>query len=738
MFKLRIIVLALAAALAGCAANKPLVDVAPKPIGPAATPQRNLTHFAAGLRCMDDTLLRFGIRDVSMMIEEMQDNSRKLGAGTRDMMVSAISDMTRRSRGVRLVTFGQDNQNVVNLINLAQRANQFKVVPQYDIRGSITQFDEDVVKNQAGIGASLTSLITGPLFGIRFNNSKQISVMGFDASIISTDDLSLVPGVSSKNVVMVTKEETSAGDGAAQIRNGNLSFSFTVGRSEGTAQALRNMVELATIELVGKLLRVPYWTCLNIDQNSPEIKREIEDWFVSMQGTEDLAKFLQEQLRNRKFYDGPVDGKPNASYDEALAAYRKGLGLKTDAAFDVAAFTQFLVRPVPVAPKQPFTVAKADPAKGDTSATKPEAPAQTATKLTVRTTKQKYRKGEPIELTVTTSDSAYLYCFVQSPSNGKIQRIFPNRFVRDPRVEAGAPLVLPGAQGFKVLAGGEDARQQIVGCLATPREVYNELPPQLRWGDFEDIRLGTLEEIRDAFASVSKGPVAMDGALIDISEAGRGAAAEARGVEVVALARSPVAPPTASPISTPVATPVALAVAAKAEPVNGVIAPVNASAGARTAGFLSLANTLKLNLSKAVYRAGDAVRFEVVSADSAYLTCYLLNTNGRIQRIFPNRFSSQPRIEAGVPLLLPGTPRFALIAESGAQPERIGCIATPHEVTNDLPESLRRDDFADLGVKSFEEIAAVFTRTAQTQIAVASASVEVRRDGGAARDKPAR
>ena len=210
----------------------------------------------------------------------------------------------------------------------------------------------------------------------------------------------------------------------------------------------------------------------------------------------------------------------------------------------------------------------------------------------------------------------------------------------------------------------------------------------------------------------------MDGALIDISEAGRGATADAGGVEVIALARNPIAPPVAS------------AVAAKAERVNGAVAPVNASAGARTAGSLSLVNTLKLNLSKAVYRAGDAVRFEVVSADSAYLTCYLLNTNGRIQRIFPNQFSSQLRIEAGVPLLLPGTLRFALIAESGAQPERIGCIATPHEVTNDLPESLRRDDFADLGAKSFEEIAAAFTRAAQTKIAVVSASVDVRRDGG--------
>ena len=58
--------------------------------------------------------------------------------------------------------------------------------------------------------------------------------------------------------------------------------------------------------------------------------------------------------------------------------------------------------------------------------------------------------------------------------------------------------------------------RQTRGCLATEREVYNDLPPPLRWGDFEDIRLGTFEEIRDAFAQVAKGPVALEGAVIEV------------------------------------------------------------------------------------------------------------------------------------------------------------------------------------------------------------------------------
>ncbi len=505
MFTTRLIAASVALALTACAAPpKPTLQLQPAAVGPNAIPQRNLTHFAEGLRCMDEMLYRFGVRDVSVMIEEMQDQSRRLGAGTRDMMVSAFADMTRRSRGVRLVTFGQDNQNIVQLLSMAQRLNEFKVVPQYDIRGSITQFDEDVDRQQTSFGASLVSAITGPLFGLRFGRSEQTSVMGFDASVISTVDLSLMPGASSKNTVVIRRDETSVGDGLAQIRNSSLSFAFVVSRNEGVAQSLRNMVELATIELTGKLLRLPYWTCLNLDESQPEIQREMQDWYLSMQGSTETTRFFQEQLRFRKFYDGPADGKPNAAYTQAFAAYREAVKTKTEGEPDFEVWQAFLLRAIPAPPAQPFTAAKSTIGK--------------PIELIVDVSKTRYRRGEAVELSVKTPQAAYVYCYVQSPTTGKIQRIFPNRFAREPRIEANTPLELPGVQGFKVAAGGDGVTRQTLGCLATEREVYNDLPPQLRWGDFEDIRLGTFEEIRDAFALVAKAPVALEGAVIEVVE----------------------------------------------------------------------------------------------------------------------------------------------------------------------------------------------------------------------------
>jgi hypothetical protein len=74
------------------------------------------------------------------------------------------------------------------------------------------------------------------------------------------------------------------------------------------------------------------------------------------------------------------------------------------------------------------------------------------------------------------------------------------------------------SSSFKAAAGGDGVKQQVVGCLATEREVYNDLPPLLRWGDFEDIKLGTFEAIRDAFAQVANAPVALEGAVIEVAD----------------------------------------------------------------------------------------------------------------------------------------------------------------------------------------------------------------------------
>jgi hypothetical protein len=75
--------------------------------------------------------------------------------------------------------------------------------------------------------------------------------------------------------------------------------------------------------------------------------------------------------------------------------------------------------------------------------------------------------------------------------------------VRDSHVAAGAQLSVPGQARFTL-----DGRQQFA-CLHTNTDIYNELPAALRWGDFDEVRLKSFEEIRQAFSQAAGQPVAL-------------------------------------------------------------------------------------------------------------------------------------------------------------------------------------------------------------------------------------
>jgi hypothetical protein len=143
------------AALTGCQTlevKQPTVEqTAQIRQGPEDRPQRSITGFTHALRCMDTLMLDYGIRDVTMLTEEITDETKKLNAGTRDMLISSVSDLSRRSRAVRLVAFGKDTMNAISFLASAQNGGAYQAVPLYDIKGSVSQFDENLIKNQKDV-----------------------------------------------------------------------------------------------------------------------------------------------------------------------------------------------------------------------------------------------------------------------------------------------------------------------------------------------------------------------------------------------------------------------------------------------------------------------------------------------------------------------------------------------------------------------------------------------------------
>lgn len=508
--------LGLAVAIAGAVAGCSTMEVQQKAVeqtqavkqGPEVAPFRSITGFSSALRCMDNLMIDYDVRDVSMLVEDILDQTKKINAGTRDMLISAVSDMTRRSRAVRVVAFGRDATNVISFLASAQRQSAYEVIPQFDIKGSISQFDENVIRNQKDAGFGVQ-----PFLHLGISRDAATSIMGLDLSVLRTDDMSILSGVTSRNSVVILKTGNGLDADAAYHKFG-LSFTMSLSKSEGQSQALRGLVELAVVELMGKLTKTPYWTCLGADAKAnEEIRLEMSDWYYAMAASRvELIGYFQNQLRRRGFYQGPIDGEFNPAIDEAIGNYRAALAMSNKALLDEAFFNAYLgadhskIQP----PAKPAVfVAPAEAAAAAAASTVGNAGAgPLALALSTTNNQTRFARGESVSLLVRPTRDAHVYCYLQDETS-KITRFYPNRFSKDSLVLASKPLSLPGQMRFQLVMNPKGVTETIA-CFATQRDVMADLPKGVVGVDFEPLAVSGLEQIRSAFVATTGGAVAQE------------------------------------------------------------------------------------------------------------------------------------------------------------------------------------------------------------------------------------
>lgn len=514
----RFVALAALAALAGCQTlevkQQTVEQTAEIRVGPEQLPQRSITGFSPALRCMDTLMIDYGVHDITMLTEEINDETKKLNAGTRDMLISAVSDMSRRSRAVRLVAFGKDTLNVVSFLSAAQTTAVYQAIPRYDIKGSVSQFDENLIKNQKDLGFGYF-----PYLNLGVAKDASTSMLALDLSVMTTSDMGILPGVTSRNAVVIMKQGKGI-DGDAAYHKFGINYSMNLARSEGQSQALRGLVELAVVELIGKLTKTPYWTCLGVAdaKANEETRLEMLDWYSAMAATRiELIAYFQNQLRHRGFYDGPIDGEFNPAMDEAISNYRAQLGLSRAAVLDEKFFSAFLAadhskiqrpaQPARYVASGTLATTLGSPTSAVTASQASQSP---PLKLSVSAPNQQTRfaRGESISLALAPSQDAHVYCYLQD-EDGKVIRFFPNRFTRDSRIAAAKPLTLPGPMRFQLSMNAKGV-PETVSCFATPRDVMPSLPQALVGIDFEPLPGATLDMIRVAFNKASGGTLAQE------------------------------------------------------------------------------------------------------------------------------------------------------------------------------------------------------------------------------------
>jgi len=474
---------------------------------PKAAPQRTITNFTESLRCMDNMLARYEVSGLLLGAQEVIDPAAEV-TGTKDMLMTALSSMSRKSQAFGVVSYSADLPDILEYYK--SREDQRFEAPDYFIRLSAPQIDKGVQFSQKGGGVRLEGVI-----GFEASGDRIASIVSLDMNAGDIATLRYLPGVYSSNSIAVVRTGRAA-DVSGEIRKLGALFRIANDKSEGFHHSVRTLIDLGAIELVGRLTQVPYWECLDINSTNPLVQKQIQDWYDGLSADE-FTSFVQSKLQATGHYRGPVNGLSNPDLRKAVSLYKHEKDLVANGALDYLLYYTMLNDPTPVASQHVKMLTRQMTQEEKNLATQGGQNAADLSKsmgqyLTVEGGREPvdldfkfvtkfgskpvvYKAGEKVDIEVVPLTDAHIYCYYQQ-GDGHVVKLFPNRFRPQSHVPAGQIIKIPGPDPFSIVADRAGYRESLM-CMASYIDIDKHHGFSLKEKDLQPLLNDELKPIKN-------------------------------------------------------------------------------------------------------------------------------------------------------------------------------------------------------------------------------------------------
>lgn len=276
----------------------------PLVVNPKARPVRNVSGFSEAMKCMDAMIGAYVDRDVLLIAEDIPNKSGVTGLAVsgKEMLISAISEISATSKRIRFVAYDPKETPVVVEIFAHQNKDKKEATafrfPAFFIRGAITQVEKKVSSGGRDIGVGVPGIA-------RIGGSKveTLSVVALDMNVGDQKTLQILPGVNSRNVLSVFKKGEAFEAMAGIISKVEVDYAMEFEQQEGMSAAIRSLIDLGTVEIVGKLLNLPYDDCLAPERRAAAVAG-------AMKHGPALPSDLGSQATDRTALQAPASSNP--------------------------------------------------------------------------------------------------------------------------------------------------------------------------------------------------------------------------------------------------------------------------------------------------------------------------------------------------------------------------------------------------------------------------------------------
>ncbi len=256
--------------IGGCATHQRTVDDAERLLAERTAAQQlptaNLSQYASALTCFGGMLSVYKEGDpvIYMQTRAILDATNLSNPLVGAEIPGDITEMVRTAVnriGARIVyvPFHPDY-----LVAQAQLGGKFGVtMPDFLITGALTEFDRALSgagrSNNASVefggGRGKTDL------GAEFKRTAILSSLALDLNLVSFSTQQMVPRVQAANVIKVLNS-TSENSASLGFYGDAFGFKLEDKYLQGRHSAIRTLVDLSVLELIGKATNTPYWRCI--------------------------------------------------------------------------------------------------------------------------------------------------------------------------------------------------------------------------------------------------------------------------------------------------------------------------------------------------------------------------------------------------------------------------------------------------------------------------------------------
>ena len=460
-------------------------DIATTMNRPAVRPVRSISSFSESLSCMDQMLRAAELPTTLISSKAFPDYSGKVPVAVKDMVVTSLSQMSHLSNAFRYVDYEVDiarQDTVQNLTTILLNNNQMQLQrPALYVSGAVAFVDQNVASQRATAG------ISGDRVDVGGSKSNTATVVALEAHLGDFRSRTIIPGLDSANEVVIG----GAGDGLDLAgRIGTYGVRFNVGRdyAMGTGGAMRTLVDLAMIELVGKWAHVPYWQCLMLDQTNPNFQRQMRDWFNGS-GTNGQFKLVRSSLISRGYLSSNQSNlnANDPAMREAIARFQADKGVVVSGVVTFPTYEAALRNFVGLDDDGVLTrVGWTQDSLRTTSTAAGSSSAPWAINIQLENpqpagVRPAFTEGEQIFLSATVSKASHLYCFYVDAA-GSVMRLLPNALQTNTLISAEQAVRIPdwmNANPAFILDAGKPGSEETL-CIATTNDVMPKLSADLK------------------------------------------------------------------------------------------------------------------------------------------------------------------------------------------------------------------------------------------------------------------